>query len=200
MFFVSRIWMITKKIFTYTVPVVVLSFIQLGAGMAQTFLVSIYGNYSALQYTERVSSTQAEATAACDVVITSILCWVLHDARSTIRKSFDGRLPYQYAQEKSINTESTINHLVLYAIERGAATSACALLNLVFLSLLLDFQFGRMIHFVPSVCRDARNLYFYDLPRAFVSIISHLCSQYACKPVFSPCATPRRRARPIRER
>lgn len=131
-FFASRIWMITKRSFWYTVPVVVLSFTQLGAGVAQTFLVFEYRQYSKLRYTARVSSTQSGATAACDVVITAILCWVLHDARSSVRKSFDGRVPPLRAHAKSFKTETTINRLILYAIERGVATSACALLNLVF--------------------------------------------------------------------
>lgn len=131
-FFASRIWMITKRSFWCTVPVVLLSFLQLGAGVAQGLLVFELRQYSKLHSTAAVSSTQSGATAACDVVITVILCWVLHDARSSVRKSFSGRSFQLRPSGKAFKTEMTINRLIAYAIERGAATSACALLNLAF--------------------------------------------------------------------
>ncbi|KDR82401.1 hypothetical protein GALMADRAFT_821529 [Galerina marginata CBS 339.88] len=132
MFFASRIWIITKRSLWYTVPVVILSFLQLGAGVAQVLRVFELGQYSKLHYTAAVSSTQSGATAACDVVITAVLCWVLHDARSSVRKSFVGRNFQLWPRGKAFKTEMTINRLITYAIERGAATSACALLNLAF--------------------------------------------------------------------
>ncbi|PPQ97822.1 hypothetical protein CVT26_012923 [Gymnopilus dilepis] len=135
---------VTKHNVLYTVPVVILAFTQLGAGI--DLPTGATANYTSPQpivpqpphkISQRVSSTQAGATAACDVVITSILCWVLHDARSTVRKSavsppffgafqlnsldywlhrsFDGRIPYQRSHEKTVRTESTINRLMLLA-------------------------------------------------------------------------------------
>ncbi|KAF8158510.1 hypothetical protein B0H34DRAFT_709156 [Crassisporium funariophilum] len=131
MFFASRIWMITKHNLWYTAPVVLLSFTQLGAGIAQVLLVFEIGSYSRLSSTARVSSTQSGATAACDVAITAVLCYVLHGARRGVRKSFDGR-NFPPASQKALRTETTINQLIVYSIERGAATSMCALLNLIF--------------------------------------------------------------------
>jgi len=114
-FFASRIWILTRHSICYTTPIIMLAFLQIGAGITQTILVFQVKRYSLLDSTVRVSSTQSGATAACDIVITAVLCYILHGARSGIKR-----------------TDSIINQMIAFAINRGAATSLCALLNLIF--------------------------------------------------------------------
>ncbi|TFK39057.1 hypothetical protein BDQ12DRAFT_722897 [Crucibulum laeve] len=99
----------------YTSPIVALAVLQFGAGLAQTALVFKFRRYSLLHLTTRASSTQSGATAACDLVITMTLCYILYDAKSGVKK-----------------TDTLVNKLMIYAINRGAATSICAILNLIF--------------------------------------------------------------------
>ncbi|KAJ3755052.1 hypothetical protein EV360DRAFT_73184 [Lentinula raphanica] len=76
------------------------------------------GKYSILETTAKVTSLQSGATAVCDMLITFILCYILHDAKSGIRR-----------------TNTMINKMILFCISRGAVTSGnslAALLNLIF--------------------------------------------------------------------
>jgi hypothetical protein len=84
------------------------------------------------QNTTSVNSVQAAAAATGDIVITAVLCYLLNDSRTGV-----GR------------TNTIINKLIKYAINRGAMTSVCALLNLVFfVSLPETFVF--MVPLLPS--------------------------------------------------
>ncbi|KAG5718576.1 hypothetical protein E4T56_gene16495 [Termitomyces sp. T112] len=133
-FFASRIWMFSppsKRIF-FVSPVILLSFLQLGFGITQTILVIRVGTFSHLETTVKYTSTQAGCTAACDIVITTMLCWLLNKSRSGLKK-----------------TDSVVDKLILYAINRGAATSLAALMNLIlFVSVPNTFIF--MIFLLPS--------------------------------------------------
>ncbi|KAF9002890.1 hypothetical protein BDQ17DRAFT_1409257 [Cyathus striatus] len=135
MFFASRIWLVSKsrgRLSLLTIPVVLLSLLQIGAGIAQTVLIGRAGEYSSLGTTTRVTSTQAAATAACDIAITTILCYILNTSRSGIKR-----------------TDTMIDRLIIYAVNRGLATSICALLNLIlFVSMPGTFVF--MIWLLPS--------------------------------------------------
>ncbi|THV03995.1 hypothetical protein K435DRAFT_835582 [Dendrothele bispora CBS 962.96] len=148
-FFATRIWRIAfkgKKIL-FTAPVVILALLQISAGIAQTTFFLRIGRYSQLGSTVRITSTQAAATALCDIFITIILCYLLHTSKTGIR-----------------NTNTVIDKLILYAINRGAATSLAALLNLIlFVSIPNTFIF--MIPLLPS-CQ----LYV-------ISVTSMLCSR-----------------------
>ncbi|EEB99902.1 hypothetical protein MPER_00294, partial [Moniliophthora perniciosa FA553] len=57
--------------------------------------------------------------AACDIIITLVLCFLLNEARSNSRR-----------------TNTIVDKLILYAINRGAATSTAALVQLILASLL----------------------------------------------------------------
>ncbi|KAJ3836125.1 hypothetical protein F5878DRAFT_626001 [Lentinula raphanica] len=116
-FFASRIWAIAhlKQRFFWTAPVLLLALLQIGAGITQTVLVFKVGKYSILETTAKVTSLQSGATAVCDMLITFILCYILHDAKSGIRR-----------------TNTMINKMILFCISRGAVTSLAALLNLIF--------------------------------------------------------------------
>jgi len=134
MFFASRIWIFAKegRKLQYTAPVLLLSCVQIVFGITQTVLVVRTAKYSLLESTARITSTQAGSTAACDVVITITLCWLLNTSRSGIKR-----------------TDGIVNMLILYAINRGAATSLAAVMNLIlFIGIPDTFIF--MIFLLPS--------------------------------------------------
>ncbi|KAJ7120238.1 hypothetical protein C8R44DRAFT_737066 [Mycena epipterygia] len=64
------------------------------------------GTFSNLDSTARYNCTQGAMSAACDIVITASFCWLLHSSRTT-----------------SHRTNTVIDKLIMYAINRGAATS-----------------------------------------------------------------------------
>ncbi|KAJ6522402.1 hypothetical protein B0H19DRAFT_1202945 [Mycena capillaripes] len=116
MFYASRIWILTKHDWRYVAPVVLLGLCQFSAGIAQTVEVAKVHLFSELQaLTGPISSTQSGATLACDLIITAILCVVLHKSRTGIR-----------------STDSTVDKMIIYALNRGAMTSLWALLQLIF--------------------------------------------------------------------
>ncbi|KAF8067697.1 hypothetical protein FPV67DRAFT_1764688 [Lyophyllum atratum] len=80
----------------------------------------------------KITSTQAGSTAACDVVITSMLCWLLNSSRSGIKR-----------------TDGIVHKLIVYAINRGVATSLAAVMNLILFVAIPD-TFVFMIFLLPS--------------------------------------------------
>ncbi|KAJ7681076.1 hypothetical protein DFH06DRAFT_1164961 [Mycena polygramma] len=114
MFYASRIWML-KRDWRYITPVVVLALLQLSFGIAQTVEIVKLHRYSKLETTVPTTVAQGAATAACDITITAILCFIFRTARTGV-----GR------------TDSTLDKMMLYAFERGTMTSLLALLQLIF--------------------------------------------------------------------
>ncbi|KAF7328485.1 hypothetical protein MVEN_02535400 [Mycena venus] len=109
MFYAGRIWILTKHDWRYTAPVILLGLCQFSAGIAQTVEVARVHLYSKLQaLTGPISSTQSASTLACDLTITAILCVVLR------------------------RTDSAVDRMIIYALNRGAMTSLWALLQLIF--------------------------------------------------------------------
>ncbi|KAK0202096.1 hypothetical protein DFS33DRAFT_1276867 [Desarmillaria ectypa] len=78
------------------------------------FLSGIGGTFSNLINTEKVTSLQAAATAACDLLITATLCCILNQKRTGIK-----------------TTDTLLDNLIILAINRGAVTSLAALFNLI---------------------------------------------------------------------
>ncbi|KAJ8073157.1 hypothetical protein PM082_020026 [Marasmius tenuissimus] len=116
LFFGTRIYTLApggKKILL-SLPVVLLACLQIGFGIAQTILTTRVKSYTLLATTTGITSTQAGLTVACDITITVILCYVLNTSRSQSRR-----------------TDSIIDKLIIYAINRGAATSLAALVQLI---------------------------------------------------------------------
>ncbi|KAG2003819.1 hypothetical protein CC2G_004392 [Coprinopsis cinerea AmutBmut pab1-1] len=115
-----------------TIPVIALAFLQLGAGIAQVSLMIKSKLYSTLdQHTAtlvKVTTMQGVAAAICDILITVVLCWAFHSHRSGTRR-----------------TNSLVDKLIIYAINRGSATSICALLNV----LLYYFASGTFYFLIP---------------------------------------------------
>ncbi|EAU83007.2 hypothetical protein CC1G_08944 [Coprinopsis cinerea okayama7 len=135
-FFATRIWKVGKhfgfKFQWLTIPVIALAFLQLGAGIAQVSLMIKSKLYSTLdQHTAtlvKVTTMQGVAAAICDILITVVLCWAFHSHRSGTRR-----------------TNSLVDKLIIYAINRGSATSICALLNV----LLYYFASGTFYFLIP---------------------------------------------------
>ncbi|KIJ30920.1 hypothetical protein M422DRAFT_267532 [Sphaerobolus stellatus SS14] len=98
------------------VPVILLSLLQMGAGLALVSIEATSKTFSRLRSWRRVlrevTTLQGAATAACDILISVSLCYVLHSHRSGTKR-----------------TDSLINRMIIYAINRGIVTSICALLG-----------------------------------------------------------------------
>ncbi|KAL0570733.1 hypothetical protein V5O48_011224 [Marasmius crinis-equi] len=123
-------------------PVVLLAFIQISFGLAQTVIVSKDPEFVILWNTAEITSTgQAVCTVACDIAITAILCYVLNTSKTHIP-----------------STNSVINKMIIYAIDRGAATSTAALFQLILFfakpstSLFTIFLLPSCQLYVISVC------------------------------------------------
>lgn len=137
-FFATRIWTLTSRIASrvrfVTIPIVSLALLQLIGGSILVALEAKSKDYRELAtHTPlliRSTAIQGSATAACDVVITATLCWVYHRYRSVSDK-----------------IDSTIDRLVIYAINRAAATSVCAILSV----LLYYFVSGTYYFVIPCM-------------------------------------------------
>ncbi|KAK0462098.1 uncharacterized protein EV420DRAFT_1666255 [Desarmillaria tabescens] len=126
-FFTTRIWILTHKWYLAG-PIAILALINIIAGITQTTLSGIGGTFSNLINTEKVTSLQASATAACDLLITATLCWILNKKRTGIK-----------------TTDTLLDNLIILAINRGAVTSLAALFNLI----LFVWRLGAMIFMIP---------------------------------------------------
>ncbi|KIJ44969.1 hypothetical protein M422DRAFT_251597 [Sphaerobolus stellatus SS14] len=125
------------------VPVILLGLLQMGAGLALVSIEVISKTFSSLRsrrsVLRKVIILQGAATAACDILISISLCYVLHSHRSGIKR-----------------TDSLINRMIIYAINRGIATSICALMG------------AFLYYFAPST-------YYYVIPQlanAYLYVIS----------------------------
>ncbi|KAF7969465.1 hypothetical protein HWV62_27247 [Athelia sp. TMB] len=90
--------------------VTMLALLQISAGIAQTTISGELGYFSLLGTTKNVTTIQSGATAACDLSITIILCYVLHGSRTGIK-----------------STDALLDKLIAYAINRGALTTRKAI-------------------------------------------------------------------------
>lgn len=126
-FFTTRIWILTHKWYLAG-PIAILALINITAGITQTTLSGIGGTFSNLINTEKVTSLQAAATAACDLLITATLCWILNKKRTGIK-----------------TTDTLLDNLIILAINRGAVTSLAALFNLI----LFVWRPEAMIFMIP---------------------------------------------------
>jgi len=105
-----------------------LALLQISAGISQTILSGEWGTFSNLFHTKKVTTIQSGATAACDLSITLILCYVFHGSRTGVR-----------------STDALLDKLITYAVNRGALTTLAAFLNM----LLFVLRPEAMIFMVP---------------------------------------------------
>ncbi|KAF8983360.1 hypothetical protein BDQ17DRAFT_1548988 [Cyathus striatus] len=136
LFYATRIWTLTGHLTTHyrllTYPVVILSFIQVVSGIAQIFFMGYVKTFLKLGYisyiTFKLLVVQGGSTAACDVAITASFSLIFYNNRSGINS----------------HTHSLLNKFILYAMNRAAATSLCALLS-IFLFHYLSGTYSYMI-------------------------------------------------------
>ncbi|KAF9547849.1 hypothetical protein CPC08DRAFT_755422 [Agrocybe pediades] len=98
------------------IPVGILSTLQMSSGLAQVYILqktkffSKLGEHSA--YLKQTTTIQGSASILCDVLISLAFSILLHSHRSGIKR-----------------TDSLVNKLILYAINRAVATSLCAMIS-----------------------------------------------------------------------
>ncbi|KAJ2918735.1 hypothetical protein MD484_g1651, partial [Candolleomyces efflorescens] len=138
MFFAARIWTLTKTVCRSArlalIPLVALALLQLVNGCILVHLEATSETFVDLaSHTPlliRATAMQGTATAAADIVITVTLCYLYHVYGSVSTKVHD-----------------TVDRLVIYAINRAAATSVCAMLNVF----LYYFVSGTYYFIIPAL-------------------------------------------------
>ncbi|KAF9521250.1 hypothetical protein CPB83DRAFT_398891 [Crepidotus variabilis] len=121
-FFCHRIWITCRRMHSrvgyLVIPALMLALMQIGAGLALFITMSTSHTYSqmAKKTPFLVSTTivQGSGAALSDIIISATLCWIFHKNRSEIRR-----------------TNSMINKLITYAINRAIATGVCTLLTVL---------------------------------------------------------------------
>ncbi|KAF7371996.1 hypothetical protein MVEN_00057700 [Mycena venus] len=139
MHFASVIYRLAKKragirrlssLVTY--PVIVLAFVQISAGIAQTILSYQLRSFSKLEQTKVTTTLQTAASLACDVVITMLLFRCL-----TIYKDGTER------------TLKMLNSVMTNAVIRGMLTAASSAATMI-LFLLYPDTFWFFLSFAPN--------------------------------------------------
>ncbi|KAF9539409.1 hypothetical protein CPC08DRAFT_824555 [Agrocybe pediades] len=119
-FFASRIWKIGKNfgspLMYAAIPVGILSSLQMSSGLAQVYVLQSARFFSKLAghtaYLKQTTTIQGLASILCDVLISLAFSTILHSHRSGIKR-----------------TDSLVNKLIMYAINRAVATSICAMIS-----------------------------------------------------------------------
>ncbi|TFK48121.1 hypothetical protein OE88DRAFT_544486 [Heliocybe sulcata] len=145
-FFAVRVWRLSHHNIWLTGWVALLAGLQITAGIAQTTLSAKVGRFSALASTERVTTIQSAATAACDLSITIILITLFHTSRTGIKR-----------------TDTLLNRLIVFAINRGALTTLAAFFNMLFF-VVFPATFIFMLPLLPS-----GQLYLISVTTALIS-------------------------------
>ncbi|KAF8999328.1 hypothetical protein BDQ17DRAFT_757922 [Cyathus striatus] len=136
LFYATRIWTLTghftKHYRLLTYPVVVLSFIQVLSGAAQVFLMGYAKTFLNLRYityiTVKLIVIQGVSTATCDAAITASFSFIYYNNRSGFNSP----------------THSLLNKFILYAVNRAAATSFCAIIS-IFMFYYLSGTYSYMV-------------------------------------------------------
>ncbi|KAJ7433074.1 hypothetical protein B0H11DRAFT_2377096, partial [Mycena galericulata] len=143
---------------------ILLAVLQLSAGIAQTVEVAKVHRNSQLASTMVTSTTQGAATLACDITITVILSQILWKSRTGVRR-----------------TDSVLDKMIIYAVNRGAMTSLLALLQLVFF-VTMPGTFVLSVDLLSEVetgftTSNHQNSSLFILPSFHVYVIS-VCSMF----------------------
>ncbi|KDQ49185.1 hypothetical protein JAAARDRAFT_663857 [Jaapia argillacea MUCL 33604] len=148
-FFATRVYKLSGKNIWFTAIIMVFALVQITSGILQTTISGMGGTFNNLITTEKITTVQSAATAACDFSITVILCWVLHGSRTGIQE-----------------TDTLLDKLMIYAINRGALTTLAAFLNML-LFVLIPGKFIFMVPLLPSVTTtlNARQMLRLNSPR-----------------------------------
>lgn len=155
-FYASRIWklggLFESRFRHAFYPIVALAILQLGGGLIQVVVMCIAKTntemWKLVELNIRSMYINGVATAACDVLITVALVMIF---RSTERNA-------------TRRTQSLVEKLVKYTINRGIITSVFAILSI----LLYDFASGTLYYLIPF----SSNTHVY-----IISVISMLTAR-----------------------
>ncbi|KAF7326816.1 hypothetical protein MSAN_02497100 [Mycena sanguinolenta] len=120
LYFASRIYSLTKTHGKFSLAafglytILLLSVVQIVAGVVQTVWSYELGSYLKLGETKAITTLQSAASFACDVLITVYLYLFLKSHKGNVKK-----------------TNSMINMLILDAVNRGILTALSSCLNMV---------------------------------------------------------------------
>ncbi|KAK0229937.1 hypothetical protein EDD85DRAFT_1026378 [Armillaria nabsnona] len=115
-FFVSQIWTISQRNRWYTTPVAIMALMNIAPGIAQTVGVARRSTVSGMdnKSDQILAITQTIAAALCDISITATLCFLLNRSRTGFK-----------------STETIIDSLIIFAVNRGLVSSVLGLLGLI---------------------------------------------------------------------
>ncbi|TRM66942.1 hypothetical protein BD626DRAFT_166801 [Schizophyllum amplum] len=131
-YFAVTIYLLKPEAWYATLMIGLLALGSMAAGLAQTVKTIQLASLTRLGETQDVTTTQAGLAFGCDLAITITLCATFNSFKTGIK-----------------STNTLLNTLMIYAVNRGILTALCALLNLVlFLSLPGTFYF--FIGLMPS--------------------------------------------------
>ncbi|PBK86346.1 hypothetical protein ARMGADRAFT_1169120 [Armillaria gallica] len=115
-FYISQIWKISRHNVWIASPIAVLALINIGAGIAQTITTAQRATASGIddKINKIITIIQAGAAALCDLLVTAALCILLRMNRTGIK-----------------STDSTLDSLIILAINRGTITSLASVVGLI---------------------------------------------------------------------
>ncbi|EPQ50151.1 hypothetical protein GLOTRDRAFT_141615 [Gloeophyllum trabeum ATCC 11539] len=118
-FFTIRIWKLSERNVPITVSVLLLVLAEFGAVIAYTIKSLTLETFAELELLKGLSMSVNGLAAAGDVAIAIVLCTMLHRSRTGFRQS-----------------DTMITKLIIFCVNTGLLTSACAVLSLVFIAAL----------------------------------------------------------------
>ncbi|KZT25692.1 hypothetical protein NEOLEDRAFT_332787 [Neolentinus lepideus HHB14362 ss-1] len=118
-FFTIRIWKLSERNIPITVGVMLLVLAEFGAVLAYTIKSLSLRTFVELSQLKGLSMSVNGLAAAGDVAIAFVLCTMLHRSRTGFRQS-----------------DTMITKLIIFCVNTGLLTSACAVLSLVFITAL----------------------------------------------------------------
>ncbi|TFK49047.1 hypothetical protein OE88DRAFT_1737259 [Heliocybe sulcata] len=122
LFFTIRIWKLSERNIPITVSVLILVLAEFGAVMTYTIkslTLHTFVELNQLKARAGLSMAVNALAAAGDVAIAIVLCTMLHRSRTGFKQS-----------------DTMITKLIIFCVNTGLLTSACAVLSLVFITTL----------------------------------------------------------------
>ncbi|PIL34934.1 hypothetical protein GSI_02721 [Ganoderma sinense ZZ0214-1] len=110
LFFAHRIWALSKHNYLLVGSIFVLALCSFGPGLALSIRLWDHANitYFAMLSTRILGGIASGLSVLCDIIIVLALCYYLHSKRTGFKR-----------------TDTMIDHLIVYAINRGILTAIC---------------------------------------------------------------------------
>ncbi|KAK7437125.1 hypothetical protein VKT23_018748 [Stygiomarasmius scandens] len=113
-YFATRIWILSKKCYFMTAPILILAVFQLALGIWLDVRVGRLGYFTSIYKVKAMVIVLDSSTVLCDSMIVVELCYLLRRTRSGVQE-----------------TDWLITRLVIAALNRGVLTTAMAIVVLV---------------------------------------------------------------------